>query len=458
MAKADFKQRHIIIFGSVIIFLSFILNGFIRAEADSTTVVHAPCNDAASTLGLRACSAYIPQLLKQISNNQSAAYPIPMPSPSSTPGPNQPGMMQMYASAYYQGIDLDVSPSPSPAPPGHMYPGNNFGPICELVPNNLNHNVAETSTQASINNPSSPSCGTPMMISAAYISCSAPTDDETALMSSLNVTPAQLDNMSPEEAQALLAKAAAAKPNVVSAAASSGKKICITLDASGKDVQGQLKGQNGSLERSYLRGTFLQALSYYTDQTINQLQCQHSLNVVGASCQKFANTVAGLTGSTQANMTAMQSMLTNQSVQKNLKDIDACNISSFPAPNPTATGVTDPAVLRQSAQLLCSARSALEAAYSNLVMCNIFSQAQNDYISKTGAPALQVNLLNQMNAALDPVCRPLCKNSKSVSGDLPVCLQACYNKNMPTYLAQQFQTFWPQPTPTSAGACVGASQ
>jgi hypothetical protein len=205
MAKADFKQLHILLFGSFIIFLSFVLNGFTFAEADSTTVVHAPCNDTSSTLGLRTCSTYIPQLLKQISNNQSAAYPIPMPNPSSTPGPNQPGMMQMYASAYYQGTDLDVSPSPSPALPGHMYPGNNFGPICELVPSNLNHNVAETVTQAAINNPSSPSCGTPMKISASYANCSQATDDETALMSSLNVTPAQLDNMSPEEAQALLA-------------------------------------------------------------------------------------------------------------------------------------------------------------------------------------------------------------------------------------------------------------
>jgi hypothetical protein len=433
MAKADFKRPDFIyasiLMGALVIF-SMTTS---PADADSTTI-HAPCVDGTPTsAGLRACSAYIPQVLKQIST-PGANYPVPAPSTSAGA---IAGMMQTYAGCYYKGIDLDLSKSTM----DNVCQGDNFGTICELVPSTLDHNASETATQAKSNNPQGPSCGTPMQISVQIANCSDVTDSETSLLTSLGTSTAQLEGMSSADAQALLAKAAIANPNVVASAAS-GKKVCITLHAD---------GQNGSLERAYLKGTFVQALSFYTDQVMSQLKCNHTISVSGTGCQKFANQLAALGTTTQQNMAALQGML---QTQQNLGDIDACNTQTF-NPVPTAGGL-DPGALRQSAQHLCSARTSMEAAFSQLVMCDIISQAQTSYDVNTGDPGIQLKLVNAMNKDLDPVCRPVCKNPSSISS-LQKCLQNCYDTQMPIYLKGKFQTFWPQPTPVTATGCVGGS-
>jgi hypothetical protein len=404
------------------------------AHADTPITVHAPCTDGTKTAaGLRSCSAFIAPLVKQISN-PGTSYP---PSTQSSPG-----MLQTYSSCYYQGVDVDPLLSTATT-----CGGNKFGTVCALVPSTLSNNQTESAgKQSSLNNSQALSCGTEMKITVTSAACANTTSEEDALLKNLGTSASQIDGLNADEAQALFNKAVAINPDIATSPAGSGKQLCISLDSSGLDSQNGV----GSLERTYLRGTYVQALSYYTDQVLNQLKCQHTITVPSTSCQSFASKVNVLTGTTQQNMSSLQSMLQSQ---QNLGDIDACNTQSF-NPVPTSGGL-DPGVLRQSAQHLCSARANLESAFSELVMCDIIAQAQASYFVNTGSPVAQLNVLNTMNTNLDKVCRPQCKDPhpKSLAG-LASCLQTCYHTQMPLYLTNLFQTLWPQPTPASSVSCV----
>jgi hypothetical protein len=394
--------------------------------------VNVPCTNGPTTVaGLRSCSLVVPQMISQINS-----------------------MMQVYGSCYYKGIDLDTSLSstvPTCTQNGSTSNctvsnvscvGPNFGLACSLVPNQLNNNMVESST-----NNVGTSCGTPMQIAAVSIASCGPavsvTQQQNEFLQNngysggLSALEQSLDST---QAEALLAKAQAGSKPVVSGNPVNGRSVCITLDAN---------GTNGSLERSYMKGAFIQALAYYANQVTSQINCSHSLPIQSTNaCQAFATQVASLGATTQSTITSLQTLL---GTQANVGDVDAAFTSTF---NQTLTSNGyDPGQLRQSAQHLSSARSGLESTFTQLAMCSIFAQAQSSYLANVGLPTVQAALLNNMDNALDPVCRPQCKSQTSLSG-MKSCLQKCYTPQaISNYLTPLFQSFWPIPSGSSSDSC-----
>jgi hypothetical protein len=469
-----------------------------------TLVVPVPCTNSiaaggppgvvatGSGSGLRLCNNVIyapataptPGLLAVISNNVAA---------STNPTiPDHRGTIQKYADCYYKGYELDatgvanltLTPTTNVCTLGNPTPVHNF---CSIVPNFLNNNISEGSglngaippTGGTVPNAAGTSCG---QFAKIYVSIQSncpstsvpnpatslpvPTASEAAVLAQNNLTMQGLQNpnLSDQTLNALATQAGVTPQRVQ--AASSGQNVCVSYALSTPNPA--VTPADPSWERTQLSGTYMLALASNSTEVLNELSCQQSLTINTTSgCYALAQEVQGL-GSQLASISAQLGQAAN------IGDIDYCQASfgvstatgpsSLPSSTANLTGN-----LRQSAQVLCSARAKLEAAFGQLAMCDIFSRSQNDYVSKTGTPQLQAQFLSTMTTYLDGgsttpttthtgTCGSQCKNMKSI-GSLQSCLQTCYAANVQNYFQTTLtsSSYWPQPTPVNTSCVAGGT-
>jgi hypothetical protein len=451
----------------------------------ASIVVPAPCANSASTAttgtgasgkgGLRFCkdmlyapaTAPTPGLLAMLSNN------VPNPTQSNQP---RRGTIQQYADCYYKGYELDpngvadltATPNTNVCTLGSPTKVHNF---CSIIPNRFNNNTSETTT-----NMAGTSCGQLATINVALLttcpsvavpnppnSIPSPTASEAAFLAQNNLGLQTLTNPNTDfQSIANQAGMSAARQQQLG----SGKKACVSYTL--PQPNAGATPSDPSWERTQLAGTYMLALATSTDQVLNGLSCQQSLTIdMAGACYSQAQQVMGL-------ISQLQSATSSLGGAANIGDIDYCQ-ASFPgnigngvtAANPNTANLTG--TLRQSASFLCSARTKLEAAYGQLAMCNIFSNAQNDYVNKTGTPYLQAQFFSNMTYILDNgslnasptshagVCG-YCKSNTNTAG-LQSCMTSCYKANVQPYFQNTLGAapYWPQPATLNTSCVPGGN-
>jgi hypothetical protein len=276
----------------------------------------------------------------------------------------------------------------------------------------------------------------------------SPNASEAAFLAANNQTVAGLESLNDQQLAALQQASGVSTSEVQQK--SSGQSACISYVLPSPTPTAT--PVDPSWERTQLAGSYMLALSSNTDEVLNELSCAQSLTIdTSGACYVEAQQVLGL-------ISTLQSAATQLGQAANIHDIDYCQASFGPVASASGTpSIANTATLtgnlRQSASFLCSARAKLEAAYGQLAVCDIFSRAQNDYLTKTG-PALQPQFFSTMTQAMDSTCRAQCKSSTSIPS-LQSCINQCYQQNVQSYFQTTMNSYWPQPTPLNSSCVVG---
>ena len=322
--------------------------------------------------------------------------------------PGKPGIITQVTTAlkqqvacYYQGVELDVLAASNPAN-ANACTGGPSGKYCSIIPSSLYEPVSEN-TNDHLGN----SCGNMMQIKIDVVRhYSGP--PSTRCQQGHGCTVAHYTVNQP----------------------------------------------NGEYERSHIRGTYIQALDFYSNQVLGNLKCSQTLTVapIGNApnpCAALAADVANLSNMSKQVVDGIKQQL---GTQANVADVVNCEkLATSGAQSNLITSVDPTTVLdtgpaRQSAQQLCAMRSNLESAYTQLVTCNILAQAQFSFLSKTGSSDQMLAWMNTIGDQIDQLCHPTCKGSGS-TGEATSCANNCYRQQMQGgFLQSQFAPLWPQTT------------
>ena len=261
---------------------------------------------------------------------------------------------------------------------------------------------------------------------------------------------------------------------------------------------------NGTLEDSYLRGGLVQALTCFYGQVINEIQNQGTLTIqdIGGAASPCATLATAVTGMASQSQAVVATLVAQLGASADLADVINCSTDPLSSSLPG----------RQAGQYLCTARSSLEAMFSQLAECEIFARTQSSFYNNLGTPLLSKQIVNNAITALVPICEKQCENQFSAvcgsscqsgtllhcqnayataallnpllpkpppipvcaanvvavmdscySSTLPIggpmdvkasaCALSCYQKQLPTYFQNFFNTLYPnQPVPVT-GDC-----
>lgn len=387
--------------------------------ASWATTVHAPCTDTGQ-IGLRSCADYL--------INGTAAIPAPASSPTMgfpaipsvfaqlttatqnqiNPAATNPGTTLQ---GYYQHVDPTWAPPASTltpgAPPATLAQGTatqpSFGPtICNLNSGQFTPTAELTTNQVG------ESCGNPVNITINY---------------SVTMCP----------------------PPASSCACSDPRPVPVVINKA-YNASDPLNSP-GLLEDGYMRGAIVQATTCFYKQVTNEITGPtHSLtvnNIDGSPspCQSILDQYASLSSGLTNSIANLQTQLTGQA---NFADIVNCQTNW----NATVSNqAQDVGPLRQSAQQLCSARTAIESMFVQLAACEIFARAQAGYVDMISSPASQTNILNMLQTQVATPCGNQCTAgagwcSVPSASTVQTCANNCYKTNMPTAVQNFINGLW----------------
>lgn len=394
-----------------------------------TIVVPMPCS---------APAAGVPQFSPFRSCDKVLNGAPQTPASATSPGaPAVPGMLTVLyqriwqqSDCAYKGIDLDPTKSPNPGQCG----GDPLGKVCSLVPLPFYKTGPETT-----NDHNGQSCGAPVKINVKAANCATPVSPAEQTVEQLLVTKygitggeAQLESMSAGQLTTLYNNIYKDNPSAVNATSGS-KSNCIYINTT---------YPNGEREMAWMRGAFMQDLTYQMNGVLNELSCSHQLSILNDpsvnGCSQFATDVLAQYNSTKTIADKLGQMLGAQAA---VADVDYCRADWDP--HPSNAGV-DPGQLRQVATHLCAARAYLENMYAQLVTCDVIAKTRYDFDQKIGLTAAQQNVYVIGKVGQNQI-RPLCsqcKNSGSYSSATK-CTQACWERNIASVLGQDLQALWP---------------
>ncbi len=209
-----------------------------------------------------------------------------------------------------------------------------------------------------------------------------------------------------------------------------------------------------TLETGYLRGSYGAALSCFHSGLAAEITRDRKINV-SDSCKAMAQELQGLDSKTDSLFATVRSGLAGQN---NIADIVNCvsNGQGTTATTGPARGQSrDLGPLRQSAQHLCAARLQLESMFTQLAVCEVFARAGQAYQNVIALPASRKKhsdaILDRMVNACErcegPRPSPTPGQEDRQSSELESlgndCVNRCYLGNLPTFLRQRFEGYWP---------------
>jgi hypothetical protein len=266
-----------------------------------------------------------------------------------------------------------------------------------------------------------------------------------------NLVPGPLNNNRSEVATNRASKSCGVPLKVV--VHDRGRKIRFDASAPGAET----------LESGYLRGSYGAALSCFHTGIASEIEKDKKINVSPA-CQAMAQEIVGLSRRTDDLFGTIKGGLAGQA---NLADIANC-INNGRMPGPKASlrpdQEKDVGPLRQSAQHLCAARLQLESMFSQLAVCEVFSRAGLAYQSVVALPSSRKKHSDAIFDAMVKACEkcdgarptPVPGEEDKQAAELEAqgsdCVNRCYLSNLPVFLRQRFQGYWPA-QPTSTAAC-----
>ncbi|OFZ19794.1 MAG: hypothetical protein A2X94_17120 [Bdellovibrionales bacterium GWB1_55_8] len=262
------------------------------------------------------------------------------------------------------------------------------------------------------------------------------------------------------------------KPEITSnhLAHSCGARIQIHVSNSASKITYDLRGANGTREIGYYGGAFVQSIACYKEQVKKEVVDSNSILKTSSDCQALAKDLAGLS----KDYGTISGALTEKTVsgdfkdQKNISDIWNCKKDWDTSKK--EDGTVDAGPLRQSAQHLCASRAALESMFNQLMVCEVFARASNDFLGFFGDldhfrdkidGTVGKKCNQQCNTECQKKCRSKCKKyakkgrvgkakscAKSCAGTCGTsCGNKCYETELVPFLQDQLKR-WP-----NSGSC-----
>ena len=193
---------------------------------------------------------------------------------------------------------------------------------------------------------------------------------------------------------------------------------------------------NRHARRRLPRGGLLQSTTCFFSQVKQEVQAQKQLTVsdMGSGpspCAALSESLSKLNTQMKQGLDSLKGQLQGQA---NLADLMNCkNTWDSGTPASTEGGALDQGPLRQSAQQLCSARSAIESTFTQLAACEIFARAQYSYLQNIAGTTQQSAIFKAIQTGVQETCSKQCEDQLggsrcNIPSDEAVssCANKCY--------------------------------
>ncbi len=391
--------------------------------------VNAPCSESGKD-GFRKCSEYLGD---KVVATAGAPTPALLPiDPNSKKKASPPGILtQIFqrvntqvngstegAKGYYQDNDPS-SRAPDPNASGPAAKKNRdqyFGPtLCNLTGGPFN--PAEALSTSNPIDHNGKSCGKPMRIKINMFDCS------DAVIGS-----------HPPRVQSAIAE----------------------RDDYGSTPESDWPTLAGTLEDGLLRGGIVQATNFYYTDVTEKIRTNKTITVApDSACNSLAENLYNIGKGVKKNMEGLTQLMTSETNAKEVQYCDAdWDSDAFKSTHP------DAGPLRQRAQQICAARAGIEAMFTQLSACEIFSRASASYASLLGSAEGQQAVFDtikaQITQPIGELCRDQitkahegqrsCPSDESISKEVSDCVQKEYEARMPPIIKDFIQKRWPTPS------------
>jgi hypothetical protein len=204
-------------------------------------------------------------------------------------------------------------------------------------------------------------------------------------------------------------------------------------------------GEYGKWEDSVLRGGYVQALSCFHNEVVQELSgggIPALSKITGSACQ-------GIKSAYQTQKTRFMSQPSiNQILPSECPEDtgDAQIVSASKADN---ADVTHFGSRNQNCNYLRAQRAGIEALFADLVACEATKRAYDSYMRKIGDPGMHDKIVDDLNAKIYPKCNGQCAPLFDPTDpeswmDVEDCAGACYDADVRKVLPDMIEKWWPK--------------